>query len=59
MANREAADLQESKTVTKVVEGRATIVFPSKNEVFYNPVQEFNRDLRCIAIGAYIGRHLV
>ena len=54
MANREAADLQESKTVTKVVEGRATIVFPSKNEVFYNPVQEFNRDLRCIAIGAYI-----
>lgn len=30
----------------EVVEGRAHIFFPSRNEVFYNPVQEFNRDLR-------------
>ena len=30
----------------EVKEGRATILFPSRNEVFYNPVQEFNRDLR-------------
>lgn len=28
-----------------VKEGKATILFPSANEVFYNPVQEFNRDL--------------
>nr|XP_012807664.2 tRNA (guanine(26)-N(2))-dimethyltransferase [Jaculus jaculus] len=33
-----------------VAEGRATIVFPSANEVFYNPVQEFNRDLTCAVI---------
>lgn len=30
----------------KITEGRARILFPSSNEVFYNPVQEFNRDLR-------------
>lgn len=30
---------------TLISEGRATIVFPSANEVFYNPVQGFNRDL--------------
>lgn len=30
---------------TTVCEGAAKIAFPSANEVFYNPVQEFNRDL--------------
>ena len=30
----------------EITEGRAKILFPSSNEVFYNPVQEFNRDLR-------------
>lgn len=30
----------------EIREGKATILFPSQNEVFYNPVQEFNRDLR-------------
>ena len=30
----------------EIREGRAKILFPSSNEVFYNPVQEFNRDLR-------------
>ena len=30
----------------EIQEGRAKILFPSSNEVFYNPVQEFNRDLR-------------
>ena len=38
----------------KITEGRATILFPSSNEVFYNPVQEFNRDLRYIAIAKVI-----
>ncbi|KAM5188683.1 tRNA (guanine(26)-N(2))-dimethyltransferase isoform 4-T4 [Callospermophilus lateralis] len=35
---------------TAVTEGAAKIVFPSSNEVFYNPVQEFNRDLTCAVI---------
>lgn len=30
---------------TVIKEGKASILFPSANEVFYNPVQEFNRDL--------------
>lgn len=31
---------------TVVTEGRAEVVFPSTQDVFYNPVQEFNRDTR-------------
>ena len=38
----------------EIAEGRAKILFPSTNEVFYNPVQEFNRDLRCYCILQYI-----
>lgn len=37
------AGLLPGETVVK--EGKASILFPSANEVFYNPVQEFNRDL--------------
>ncbi|XP_002736321.2 tRNA (guanine(26)-N(2))-dimethyltransferase-like [Saccoglossus kowalevskii] len=36
-----------------VTEGKAEILFPSSNEVFYNPVQEFNRDLTIAVIGLY------
>ncbi|XP_026885230.2 tRNA (guanine(26)-N(2))-dimethyltransferase isoform X1 [Electrophorus electricus] len=35
---------------TVVKEGKASIWFPSANEVFYNPVQEFNRDLTCAVL---------
>lgn len=35
---------------TLITEGRATIVFPNANEVFYNPVQGFNRDLTCAVL---------
>lgn len=35
---------------TMVTEGAAQIAYPSANEVFYNPVQEFNRDLTCAVI---------
>uniref|UniRef100_A0A6J0UA17 tRNA (guanine(26)-N(2))-dimethyltransferase n=2 Tax=Pogona vitticeps TaxID=103695 RepID=A0A6J0UA17_9SAUR len=35
---------------TVITEGRAKIIFPSANEVFYNPVQEFNRDLTCAVL---------
>lgn len=33
-----------------VTEGKASILFPKENEVFYNPVQEFNRDMSIAAI---------
>ena len=35
---------------TVVQEGRAQVLFPSKKDVFYNPVQEFNRDLSIAVI---------
>ncbi|XP_060620902.2 tRNA (guanine(26)-N(2))-dimethyltransferase [Anolis sagrei] len=40
--------MQNGKTL--ITEGKARIIFPSANEVFYNPVQEFNRDLTCAVI---------
>ena len=39
---------------TVVREGEAEIVFPSRTDVFYNPVQEFNRDLSISVIQAHI-----
>lgn len=38
------------KGFTAITEGRATILFPTNNGVFYNPVQEFNRDLSIATI---------
>ncbi|XP_031417784.1 tRNA (guanine(26)-N(2))-dimethyltransferase isoform X2 [Clupea harengus] len=43
---------------TEVREGKAAICFPSANEVFYNPVQEFNRDLTCAVITEYARERL-
>ncbi|KAG7491441.1 hypothetical protein MATL_G00003760 [Megalops atlanticus] len=43
---------------TVVKEGKAAILFPSANEVFYNPVQEFNRDLTCAVITEYAREQL-
>ncbi|XP_052425923.1 tRNA (guanine(26)-N(2))-dimethyltransferase [Carassius gibelio] len=43
---------------TVVREGKAAILFPSANEVFYNPVQEFNRDLTCAVITEYAREQL-
>jgi len=38
---------------TVVREGQAEVVFPSREDVFYNPVQEFNRDLSIAVIQAH------
>ncbi|XP_074143195.1 tRNA (guanine(26)-N(2))-dimethyltransferase [Sminthopsis crassicaudata] len=46
----ERAPPEAERRETVVSEGAARIVFPSSNEVFYNPVQEFNRDLTCAVI---------
>jgi tRNA (guanine26-N2/guanine27-N2)-dimethyltransferase len=39
---------------SQVGEGQASILFPKKNQVFYNPVQEFNRDLSCAVIQKFV-----
>jgi tRNA(guanine-26,N2-N2) methyltransferase len=38
-----------TKDFTQVTEGKANILFP-KDHVFYNPVQQFNRDLSIVVI---------
>ncbi|XP_056136120.1 tRNA (guanine(26)-N(2))-dimethyltransferase isoform X2 [Lampris incognitus] len=43
---------------TVVREGKAAILFPSANEVFYNPVQEFNRDLTCAVVTEFAREQL-
>lgn len=47
MSATEDIDITQYNTVT---EGKATILFPKHNEVFYNPVQQFNRDMSIAAI---------
>ena len=42
-----------SEGFTVVKEGSAEVLFPSLNDVFYNPVQEFNRDLTVAVIQNY------
>lgn len=44
MSSRELVD------GVKVTEGKAEICFPDSNSVFYNPVQEFNRDLSTVVL---------
>lgn len=45
--------LEKLSKGASVSEGKATILFPN-GEVFYNPVQEFNRDLSISVIQTYI-----
>ncbi|KAM7296163.1 tRNA (guanine(26)-N(2))-dimethyltransferase [Ixodes scapularis] len=42
------------KPQTSVTEGRAEVLFPSSHDVFYNPVQEFNRDMSVAVIQEFI-----
>ncbi len=45
-----AASDSTSETPFVVREGSAEIHFKNEKEAFYNPVQEFNRDTRCVFI---------
>lgn len=40
----------DTQPYTAVTEGKAEVLFPASHDVFYNPVQEFNRDLRLAAL---------
>ncbi|PHH65903.1 hypothetical protein CDD81_1272 [Ophiocordyceps australis] len=53
---------RHGKQYRPITEGKATILVPSsatpkgsdeEQQVFYNPVQQYNRDLSCLAIKAY------
>jgi len=43
----EEFNIDDYNTIT---EGAATILFPKANDVFYNPIQHFNRDMSTAAI---------
>lgn len=49
MSDKPASPGELNDDFTTVTEGRATILFP-KDQVFYNPAQQFNRDLSVAAI---------
>ena len=42
----DAGSVKSPNRTAEISEGRARVIFPNSNQVFYNPVQEFNRDLR-------------
>lgn len=54
MDEPEVIEYNDSK-YQKVSEGKASIIFPSneKRDVFYNPIQQFNRDITITAIKAW------
>ncbi|XP_043107994.1 LOW QUALITY PROTEIN: tRNA (guanine(26)-N(2))-dimethyltransferase [Puntigrus tetrazona] len=54
--SRQTSSTEPGETVVR--EGKAAILFPSANEVFYNPVQEFNRDLTCAVITEFAREQL-
>ncbi|XP_067829075.1 tRNA (guanine(26)-N(2))-dimethyltransferase isoform X2 [Heptranchias perlo] len=52
-----SSEIKNGETV--INEGKAEIIFPSANEVFYNPVQEFNRDLTCAVVTEFARQQLL
>jgi hypothetical protein len=40
-----SAELAQSSSPIQITEGAATVRFAGQSNAFYNPVQEFNRDL--------------
>lgn len=42
---------------TSVTEGKAEVLFPASHDVFYNPVQEFNRDLSVAVLRVFAVEH--
>jgi tRNA G26 N,N-dimethylase Trm1 len=49
-----ATVLKDGEEFLPVTEGSATILFPNTNEVFYNPVQQFNRDMVGVKSGSTV-----
>ena len=49
-----ADNLGVASKLTEVKEGKAVVLFPDSESVFYNPVQEFNRDLSVLVIKEFI-----
>lgn len=50
MADQNATEIKS----TRIVEGSATVTFPGIAAVFYNPVQQFNRDLSICVLKEFV-----
>ena len=46
--------MADTENMTVVNEGKAAVLFPASESVFYNPVQKFNRDLSILAIKEFL-----
>ncbi|KAK9446882.1 N2,N2-dimethylguanosine tRNA methyltransferase-domain-containing protein [Limtongia smithiae] len=49
-----AVDTADAPTPVHLTEGSATVLYESEHHVFYNPVQQFNRDLSTLGITAWV-----
>jgi len=49
--------IQETEDGTYICEGEAKVFFPGVKDVFYNPVQEFNRDLSISVLRMFAQKH--
>ncbi|XP_063884273.1 tRNA (guanine(26)-N(2))-dimethyltransferase-like isoform X2 [Scylla paramamosain] len=47
----------DTQPYTAVTEGEAEVLFPASHDVFYNPVQEFNRDLSVAVLRVFAVEH--
>lgn len=47
----------DTQPYTTVTEGQAEVLFPASHDVFYNPVQEFNRDLSVAVLRVFAVEH--
>lgn len=47
----------DKQPFTSVTEGKAEVLFPSSHDVFYNPVQEFNRDLSVAVLRVFAAEY--
>lgn len=45
--------MEKQASYRKVTEGKATLLYPETEEVFYNPIQQFNRDISVLGIRAW------
>ncbi|KAM4676225.1 tRNA (guanine(26)-N(2))-dimethyltransferase isoform 2-T2 [Discoglossus pictus] len=55
----EGVTVSEGAGETVITEGKASVIYPNANQVFYNPVQEFNRDLTCAVITEFARMQLL
>ncbi|KAA0202582.1 hypothetical protein HAZT_HAZT008962 [Hyalella azteca] len=46
-------------SLSEVSEGQGKVLFPSSNKVFYNPVQEFNRDMSITILRLFASQYML